>query len=99
MRKSFATIPLLAATIALGGCASTPPNFVLPAGKTQDDFFLAKQKCAAEVGESGGGFIFGPAIIVGIAMAAQASANHKKKVLFKQCMENRGFKCQTNCAN
>ena len=79
------------------GCAHAPMNFQLAPGTTQEDFQRAKKECGEVTG--GGGFIFGPAIIVVGVVAVVESVKYAKKNKFQDCMEDKGFKCIRDCAH
>ena len=86
------TILVVLACIMMFGCAHSRMQFQLAQGTTQDDFQRAKIDCGEDAG--GGGFIFGPAVIVVGVIATVESIKYAKKNKFQDCMENKGFKCE-----
>ena len=97
MRRTLVFFLMFLFVFSAHGCARSSMKFQLAPRTTQNDFQQAKIECGEDTG--GGGFIFGPAIIVVGVIAAVESVRFVKKNKFQDCMEAKGFKCVTNCAH
>jgi hypothetical protein len=95
MKKIFSII-IIACLIT--SCA-TQQRYITPSDKTLNDFQMAKAECEQSSGYSGGGggFIFGPAIIVFPVVAIWNVVKRNQQSNFETCMVAKGYECQTGC--
>lgn len=89
---------ILISCLVTFGCAHSQMRFNIAPGSTQDDFTKARMECGDDSG-GGGGFIFGPLIIVAPVIAVIESVKFAKRHGLQDCLEAKGFKCIENCAH
>jgi len=95
MKKFFSIIIIVC---LITSCA-TQQRYITPSDKTLNDFQIAKAECEQSSGYSGGGggFIFGPAIIVFPVVAIWNVVKRNQQSNFETCMVAKGYECQTGC--
>lgn len=95
MKKLFSIFLITCITI---GCAGKQ-QYNIPHSKTQSDFLLDREICVNQSGYLGGGFMFGPLIIIFPIFIVMEiiKANNQKD--FQKCMIAKGYVCAEGCWN
>ena len=90
-------ISIIIVVCLITSCASQQ-MYITPADKTLNDFNAASAECSQSSGYSGGGgFLFGPAIIIFPIIIIWNIVRRNQQSNFETCMIAKGYECQTGC--
>jgi hypothetical protein len=98
MKEIISIISIIIIVCLFTSCA-TQQMYITPSDKTLNDFQTAKAECEQSSGYSGGGggFLFGPAIIIFPVVAIWNVVKRNQQSNFETCMVAKGYECQTGC--
>ena len=89
---------LLLCLVFLVGCMPKQ-NYIIPTPKVRGDFLVDREFCEESSGYRGGGWIFGPVIIILPIVLIWWAVKRSEQKDFQKCMESMGYQCQDGCYN
>lgn len=89
---------ILIISMSMAACAGQQ-RYTIPTGKTNTDFLEEREVCSAASGYSGGGFLFGPLIIILPIFIVLEIIKGQNQKAFEKCMIERGYTCNEGCWN